>query len=105
MCEAYRISHSHFLGGPPEWTQADRDKAVWYQLRKAETCSSCGTHPDEWDPAKGGDRHAYAAAVHRCPGCAQLEQGQAAQENDPNKGRGEKIILKRAPRREAITVG
>ena len=104
-CEAYNISHSHFLGGPPEWTQADRDKAIWYQLRKAETCSSCGTHPDDWDPAAGGHRHAYTAVPTRCAGCAVLEQARLAHDADPHKGRGETVVLKRMPNVEAITVG
>lgn len=81
------------------WTQQDRDKAIWHARHKAERCGSCGTHPDEWDPAKGGDRHAYAAVQSRCAGCAALEQQQEALESAP-KGeriRGVRIVLKRRP--------
>lgn len=97
MCEVYRISHSHFLGGPPVWTQADRDKAIWYQVEKARTCQACGTHPDDWDPAKGGRRDAYVVSVTRCPGCAALEQFQEAREAKASTeppGRGERVGLK-----------
>lgn len=101
MCEVYRIPHSHFLGGPLVWTQADRDKAIWHQVQKAETCPSCGTRPAEWDPDEGGHRHAYTAEVGRCPGCAVLEQQQEAF-SSAMKGeypRGSRVVLKR--RREA----
>lgn len=86
MCEAYRISHSHFLGGPPVWTQTDRDKAVWHLLWKRRTCPSCGTHPDEWDPEKGGDPNAYAVGEHYCEGCHRLQVGQDAADKRAEKG-------------------
>lgn len=70
-CVAHGISHSHFLGGPPVWTSEDRDKAVWYEIHKREACPSCGTRPDEWDPAKGGHDHAYTAELHKCWGCVE----------------------------------
>lgn len=97
MCESYRISHSHFLGGPAVWTQQDRDKAIWHAQYKAQTCQGCGTHPDDWNPAKGGDRLAYAAVQSRCAGCAVLEQQQEAYESGPkeDKGRGVRIVLRR----------
>lgn len=97
VCEVYRIPHSHFLGGALVWTQADRDKAIQHQLLKAETCSTCGTHPDQWDPTKGGDRHAFVAHVSRCAGCAAIEQQQealAAAVKSGNAGRGERVGLK-----------
>jgi len=34
-------------------------------------CPDCGTRLDEWDPKKGGDRHAYIPQIFTCPGCAQ----------------------------------
>ena len=95
VCREYRISHSHFLGGPPIWTAADRDKAIWDQLRRAQMCQQCGTHPDDWDPDKGGSRDAYTAIVRRCPGCAATEQKRAELDSDPDKGRGETVGLKR----------
>lgn len=95
VCEAYRIPHSHFLGGPLEWTQLDRDKAIWYQAYKAECCPGCGIHPDEWDPSKGGSRTAYVAKDMRCPGCAQVEQMREAFESQKTKPRGVHILLRR----------
>jgi len=83
------------------WTQQDRDKAIWHAKYKSETCSGCGTHPDEWDPEKGGDRHAYAAVESRCPGCAAIEQLQEAVESRPKNERirGVRVILKQAAER------
>ncbi len=95
MCEQYRIPHSHFLGGPPTWSQLDRDKALWYAAWKAETCSGCGTHPDEWDPAKGGSRTAYEATQKRCPGCAATEQLQESIAAQKTKDRGVRVALRR----------
>jgi hypothetical protein len=69
VCEAYRISHSHFLGGPDEWTQLDRDKAIWWQARQASVCQSCGTRPAEWDETEGGHPHAYKTEIAHCRGC------------------------------------
>lgn len=38
-------------------------------MREKQTCRSCGTRPDEWNPERGGDRNAYAVALGRCRGC------------------------------------
>lgn len=102
ICETYRISHSHFLGGPPVWTQLDRDKAVWHVAWKQALCQQCGTHPDEWDPDKGGDRTAYVAVTVRCTGCASLEQHREALESDRKQQglRGVRAEL----RRPAVTI-
>ena len=99
VCESYRIPHSHFLGGPLEWTQTDRDKALWYQRRKAETCPSCGTHPDDWDPDKGGHPNAWIPADHHCKGCQRLEMAREQQTKRAEKGekplKGTTITLRR----------
>lgn len=78
------------------WTQQDRDKSIWHARYRAERCSGCGTHPDEWDPAKGGDRQAYAAVESRCAGCAMLEQQQAALSSraKEDRTRGVRIVLR-----------
>lgn len=93
VCAQYRISHSHFLGGPDEWTPADRDKAIWWQIRVAETCSSCGTRPDEWDPALGGHRRAYAAVERVCGGCEVLQRAEAQRGDDEIPLRGAHLFL------------
>lgn len=95
IARAHRISHSHFLGGAPVWTQQDRDKAIWLAAHEGEICRSCGTHPDEWDPAKGGSRNAYVAVLHRCAGCAATEQRQEALAAEKSKDRGTTVILRR----------
>lgn len=66
------IAHSTFLA----WSPDDQDKALaWVALQNA-TCSACGTREEEWDPARGGDRHAYVADARRCAGCEALAQAQ-----------------------------
>lgn len=68
-CGPRGIPHSHFLGGLNEWTPDDYQKALAWQLHEQRRCSSCGTHPDEWDPEQGGDPHAYEAGLTHCRGC------------------------------------
>lgn len=82
VCEKYQISHSHYLGGPAEWTAADRAKAEAYAAWEREACGSCGTHPDWWDPEKGGHRYAFVADAQRCPGCEVKEQLRDQIDND-----------------------
>lgn len=90
VARAYQIPHSEFLS----WDKADRDKAIWQEIRQAETCPNCGTRPDEWDPDKGGDRRAYVAKLDTCRGCQQIESRRAhIPEN--NQARGQHISLVR----------
>lgn len=60
-----------FLG----WDVDDRDKALWWMIHNRERCPNCGTRPDEWDEARGGDLHAYTAEPHFCRGCEITAQG------------------------------
>jgi flavoprotein len=69
VCAEYQISHSHFLGGPPEWTVHDRNKAIMWHIRQKETCPNCNTREREWNPEMGGDRQAYGVETYRCRGC------------------------------------
>jgi hypothetical protein len=78
-CGPRGIPHGHFLGGPNEWTQLDRDKALWWSIHEAQKCSSCGTRDEEWDPAQGGSIHAYRAESHICWGCVTTAAGEKAQ--------------------------
>ena len=66
LCHDWGIGHSRFLAMP----EADQDKALAYARFRASQCQGCGTRPEEWDPAVGGDENAYAATEHFCPGCA-----------------------------------
>lgn len=52
------------------WSADDREKALGFTKRQRETCSGCGTHPDEWQ----ADADAYVGWLERCPGCERLEQ-------------------------------
>lgn len=61
------------------WTRGDRDKAIWWYLRRQSTCPSCGTREEEWDPARGGDRDAaYAPERHHCRGCQIKNEAEAS---------------------------
>jgi hypothetical protein len=90
VARAYQVPHSTFLS----WSQADRDKAIWWEVRQGETCRNCGTRPAEWDPEQGGDRRAYVAKLETCRGCQQIEARRAAiPEGHP--GLGQHILLVR----------
>lgn len=78
ICEKYGISHSHYLGGPPTWTQDDRDKAEQFARWQSHVCARCGTHEDWWDPAAGGHREIMVPATRRCHGCQAIEDEQAS---------------------------
>lgn len=69
MCAAYGMPHSTFAA----WDRDDRDKAVWYEIHERER-HTCGTRPDDWDPERGGDIHAYTAELRVCDGCQRLAQ-------------------------------
>lgn len=95
VCAAYGIPHSEFLG----WRASDRDKAIWWHIRQQETCPSCGTRPEEWDPDRGGHRRAYVARKRRCHGCAAKQQVEASIDPD-QEGRGVHVVLERGRRGE-----
>lgn len=61
--------HSEFL----RKSKDDRDKAINLHLWEKQACNTCGTRPEEWDPERGGNRHAYSAALGHCRGCQELE--------------------------------
>jgi len=82
-CGPRGIPHSVFLGrvvGPdqPMWLDADREKAMWWSIYKAQTCPECGTRPAEW----ADDLDAYEPEPHHCRGCEVLAQGQDHLENN-----------------------
>jgi rubredoxin len=93
MCDRWGIPHSHFLGGPPVWTDLDREKAHAYKQHMREQCDGCGTREEEWQPEAGGHRFAYVPETWRCPGCELLAM---EQDNIPeDDGKGVKIALVR----------
>jgi len=65
VCAAYGIRHSEFAG----WSRDDRDKALWWEIHRRDTCPNCGTRADEWDPQLGGDDFAYRGELRKCWGC------------------------------------
>lgn len=85
------IFHSDFLAR----SQDDRDKAIWMYLRARQACSQCGTRPEEWDPAQGGDRAAYRAVAQTCRGCQEIESRMASVNAIPEaqRGHGVKVTL------------
>lgn len=89
------ISHSHFLGGPPQWTDADRAKALESARWQRSVCSSCGTREQDWNPAEGGREDAYDVTVWRCPGCERLELWQKENADLLETERGAKFGLLR----------
>lgn len=64
---------------------------AWRQWQRA-LCPECRTRADEWDPAKGGHRHAYVTDTVRCPGCELIAQ-ERDQVPEGRTGYGIKITL------------
>lgn len=96
VCEKYRVSHSHFLGGPAVWTDTDRDKAIWWHVRSSETCGSCGTRRAEWLDEDGNPWNAFTAEKVRCHGCEAKERTEKSiKESD---GKGIRVELRRRDR-------
>lgn len=71
-----------------QWDRLSRNAAVAWARRNAETCTSCGTHPDTWDPTRGGSEHALVAVIDACRGCATLQSGQQQLTDDMRKQGG-----------------
>lgn len=89
-CGPRGIPHSLFAS----WERADRDKALWWHIRQAQTCPSCGTHPDDW----ADDPWAFEAAPTHCRGCE--VKGQADEDFEKHRKeyrRGTSIQLRRPP--------
>lgn len=97
-CGPHGVPHSHFLGGPPRWTEDDRNKALAWQDRQRRTHNRCGTRREEWDPAQGGRRDAYEYLPDVCPGCEVLERTEAVMAGPEwQEQRGKTIKVKRRP--------
>lgn len=92
VCANYGIPHSQFLG----WSVDDRDKALWWEIHRRESCSECGTRADEWDPELGGHDYAYLPELRKCWGCARTAEAQKrVKDGDANKG--VRVVLVRNP--------
>lgn len=95
VCEKYRISHSHYLGGPPVWTDDDRAKVEAYEDWDRGNCAGCGSREEWWDPKRGGHREACVADTRRCLGCQIKEE---TRESVPIHERGVHVFLVPNPR-------
>ena len=83
MCADFKMFHSEFLAR----SEPDRDKAIWWHLRRTRQCPVCRTRPEEWDEASGGHRRAYVGVITDCEGCIVLERTQCAPEITESRGR------------------
>jgi hypothetical protein len=93
LCHKWGIPHSQWRGhGDGTWTDLDRRKALAYADYLKQVCPSCGTRPDEWDEALGGDEDAYRAVTHRCIGCQLLADKQKTVPAG-DEGHGVKVLL------------
>lgn len=73
------IPHSHFLGGPPRWSDLDRAKALAHDRLERATCSGCGTRMEEHGPDWKADPQ-FTVKAEICPGCREIARGQEAAE-------------------------
>lgn len=80
-CGPKGIPLSQFL----KWDKADQDAALAWQHHENRRCSSCGTHPDDWNEKAGGNRNAFHAEHAICPGCSELERHRELPELQDNK--------------------
>lgn len=73
-------------GVDPQWLDTDRAYALAWQRNRRQVCAGCGTRPDEWDPAQGGDREAFVPDTHYCRGCELLAmQAEAVPKDDDGR--------------------
>lgn len=56
----------------PQWSRADVDKAVLWQVHEQDRCQLCGTFPDDW-PQDDRDFPPFIGEPYRCKGCAELD--------------------------------
>lgn len=93
LCNQWGMPHSQFKGrGDGTWSDLDRRKALAHADYQRHLCTSCGTRPEEWDEALGGDEDAYRATTHRCIGC-QLIADKQKDVPDGDEGHGVKVLL------------
>lgn len=90
-CGPAGVSHSEFLGGPPGWTEQDRELALAWAMRREATCGSCGTRRDQWTR----DADAFVPTETRCPGCEEIRM---AEQQLPKEAleQGVRVVLVRA---------
>lgn len=87
ICREHGISHSHFLGGKPVWTDLDRDKAKALAILDAEECPNCHTLREDWVDADGKPlkEPVWTPDFRSCPGCGERQRAgrqMSAEERD-----------------------
>lgn len=55
LCNKAGISHSHFLGGPAEWTDRDRDLALAALEADLDRCPGCGVRREDMQNPDAAD--------------------------------------------------
>lgn len=99
-CGPRGLPRSEFLG----WAKDDRDAALLWLVRQRERCGSCGTHPEDWDPERGGHPRAFVATLSHCPGCAATEDRRKRADKAREHGElaaGSHVVLRRQNLQEA----
>lgn len=87
-CGPAGIPHSHYLGGPPVFTDVDRQLALAWTIRRRATCGSCHTREDQWRR----DREAFTPTEVACTGCTEKRMAEA-QLSEREKDEGVQIVL------------
>ncbi len=59
---------------------------VWMIDQKLH-CPDCGTRQEEWDPAKGGEFHAYHISRYQCLMCKNIEEAYEDERKKSSKKR------------------
>lgn len=72
------------------WSQHSQDAALVWSAHESRRCPGCGTHPEDWDPAKGGSRDARHWHPEVCVGCQRKQAADAdlRKDKDPTRGLG-----------------
>jgi hypothetical protein len=90
-CGPKGIPLSQFLG----WSNEDQDAALVWAAHESRRCAGCGTHPDDWDEAAGGSRHAYKGEPYQCEGCVVAERTAESPDMQQPQVRGMRVRLVR----------
>lgn len=93
-CGPHGVGWLEFLS----WPKVSRDAAILWQQHRAEVCTGCGTHPDEWNPARGGRPDAFEMGPTHCRGCEVRAQAEEQFERDRKRYRRGTTMVMRRPK-------
>jgi hypothetical protein len=59
-----------------EWSEADQEDAIEWQLERTHRCPGCGTYPEEWMDDRGIPKNPppYVIDDKRCYGCLTIQE-------------------------------